>query len=212
MFYPLLNHPILGISLTETNSFVNVGLEKETTIKNLCWGLLKFLTFWEYLVFQKVGDDGIPTMYHWSRRNNHRLYMRVRLGSMFNNVEQKNQTEFIRLFKNRKTFHFMDFIFRITKSSEETALECRYLTLLPGLHHRTLRSSKAFLNVGKGTPSRGCIHSPSPTHQPRRSLHPSFASRSSVLFCCLFSNLSFTITCIYLNKCSIYSISNLDIT
>ena len=66
------------------------------------------------------------------------------------------------LFRNERTFHWLNSIFWIARLPEATELwECPHLPIIPGLHHRALKSHKGFQRVGEGT-WRGCAHGPFP--------------------------------------------------
>lgn len=92
--------------------------------------------------------------------------------------------------------------------------ECRGLVIVPGLHHRVLKSHKGFLRVGEGATWRGCAHSPSPTHLLNQPLHPSWVLQVPLFYpAILFSNSILSWLHIFrLMKFSACSICNLDIT
>lgn len=164
----------------------------ETAIKNLCWGCTQgyLLTFWMPLILQKVGKHGNPTRYHRNRRNNPSPHRRMRSELISKEVEPKLRHGSVGLFKNERTFHFLNSIVSITRLTEiGEHWECSHLSIVQGLHHWELKSHKGFLRVGEGTTWRECIHSPSPIHQPSRQPHPSWAFQVSVPYpAIIFSN------------------------
>lgn len=84
----------------------------ETAIKNLCWGCTQgyLLTFWMRLILQKVGKHGNPTRYHRNRRNNPSPHRKMRSESISKEVEPKLRHGSVGLFKNERTFHFLNSI------------------------------------------------------------------------------------------------------
>ena len=120
----------------------------ETAIKNLCWGCTQgyLLTFWMRLILQKVGKHGNPTRYHRNRRNNPSPHRKMRSESISKEVEPKLRHGSVGLFKNERTFHFLNSIVWITRLTEITEhWECSHLNIVPSLHHWELRSHKGFL-------------------------------------------------------------------
>lgn len=145
------------------------------------------LTFRMSLVLLKVGENGKLTRYHRNRRSNTNSYRTMRFWQISKDVESKLRHGSVTLFKNERAFHSLNPISELQGCL--SILSTESVGAVPGLHHRALKSHKGFLSVGEGTTWRGCVHSPSPTHQSSRPFRPCWAFQVPLPYpAILFSN------------------------